>query len=131
MNTDSGSREKTFLYKEETFAIIGCAMEVLNALGCGFDEKVYENALTYEFARRKILFSQQERFPVSYKGRQVGVFIPDLIAFGKIIVELKTIEKIGNAERGQVLNYLKATGLKLALILNFGKKSLEWDRLAL
>ena len=131
MHTDNFNVEKAFPYKRETFEIIGCAMEVLNTIGCGFEEKVYENSLTYEFSLKQIPFSQQARFPVLYKGRQVGVFIPDLIVWDKIIVETKTIERIGDSERGQVLNYLKATGMKIALILNFKKKTLEWERIAL
>ena len=87
------------LYKEEVFQIVGCAMEVLNTLGHGLLEKPYENALVVEFKLRGIPWAQQPRFPVIYKAVNVGEYIPDLIAFDKIIVDAKTIEKIGNNER--------------------------------
>lgn len=117
--------------KEETHAIIGCAFEVLNELGHGLHEKLYENALVVEFKRRAIAFDQQRRFEVLYKGEPVGEFIPDLIAFGKVVVDTKTIDSITEHERGQMLNYLKITGHKVGLILNFKHARLEYERVAL
>src|SRR5271169_3920896 len=82
-----------FPCKEETHSIIGCAFEVLNELGHGLNEKLYENSLVVEFKRKSIAFDQQRRFEVLYKGEHVGEFIPDLIAFGKVAVDTKTIDR--------------------------------------
>ena len=117
--------------KEETRAIIGCAFEVLNELGHGLNEKLYENSLVVEFKRRGIAFDQQRRFEVLYKGEHVGEFIPDLIACGKVVVDAKTIECITDHERGQMLNYLRITGLPVGLILNFKHAKLEFERIVL
>jgi len=119
------------LLKEEVFQIVGCAMEVLNTLGHGLLEKPYENALVVEFGLRGIPYKQQPRFDVVYKGVRVGDYIPDLIVFDKIVVDAKTIDRITDAERGQILNYLMITQLKVGLILNFKKPKLEWERLVL
>ncbi len=117
--------------KEEVFQIVGCAMEVLNTLGHGLLEKPYENALVVEFGLRNIPFHQQPRFDVIYKSIKVGEYIPDLIVFDQIVVDTKTIERITDVERGQILNYLKITGLKVGVILNFKRAKLEWERLVL
>lgn len=127
MDTDA----HRFLFKEETHQIIGCAMEVLNTLGHGLLEKPYENALCVEFGLRGIVFSQQPKFQVLYKTVKVGEYIPDLIVFDKIVVDTKTIDWISDHEKGQVLNYLKITGLRVGLILNFKYAKLQWERLAL
>ena len=117
--------------KEEVYEIVGCAMEVLNTLGHGLLEKPYENALTVEFKLRNISYNQQPRFDVVYKNVKVGEYIPDLIAFDQIVVDTKTIEQITDHERGQILNYLKITGLKVGLLLNFKHAKLEWERIVL
>lgn len=127
MDTD----EHIFLCKEESRCIIGCAFEVLNTLGHGLLEKPYENALVVEFRQQGIPYSQQPRFPVIYKSIHVGEYIPDLIVFDKIIVDTKTIEKIGNNEKAQMINYLKITSLRVGLILNFKHAKLEWGRIVL
>lgn len=119
------------LYKGEVFAVVGCAMEVLNALGHGLIEKPYENALVVEFGLRSIPFCQQPHFDVRYKGVCVGEFIPDLIAFDRIIVDTKVIEAVTDHELGQMMNYLKVTGLKMGVILNFKRPRLEWKRVVL
>ena len=121
----------SLLYKDESFRIMGCAMEVHNTLGPGLSEKPYENALAIEFKLADIKFHQQQPFPVIYKGQVVGECIPDLIAFGGIVVEAKTIASIGDSERGQMMNYLKITGHKLGIIINFRHSKLEWDRIVL
>ncbi len=112
----------------ETHAIIGAAMEVLNLLGHGLLEKPYENSLVVELGRRGITCCQQPRFKVMYKGVAVGEYVPDLTAFGSVVIETKTIDRIGAQEVGQVLNYLKITGYKVGLILNFKRSRLEWKR---
>lgn len=119
------------LYKDEVYQVVGCAMEVLNTLGHGFLEKPYENALAVEFGIRNIPVLQQQRFDVVYKNNKVGDYIPDLIVFDKVIVETKTIDRIGNNERGQVINYLKITGFRVGIILNFKHAKLEWERVVL
>lgn len=127
MDTD----KHRFLFKDETHQIIGCAMEVINTLGHGLLEKPYENALVVEFGLKNIPFQQQPRFDVLYKSIKVGEYVPDLIVYEQIVVDTKTIEKITNHEKGQMLNYLKITGLRVGLILNFKYAKLQWERLAL
>ena len=118
---------ETLLFREEVYRIVGCAMEVLNELGHGLHEKPYENGLVVEFGLSSIPFLQQPHYDVVYKGVKVGEYIPDLIAFGAIVVDAKVVEAITDHERGQMLNYLKITGLKLGLILNFRQAKLEWE----
>jgi len=106
-------------------------MEVHNELGAGLHEKPYENALVVEFKLRGIAHDQQRRFQVNYKGVNVGEYIPDLIVAGSVIVDTKVMERITDVERGQMLNYLKITGLKIGLIINFRRPKLEWERVIL
>ena len=116
---------------EEIYAITGCAMSVLNEMGHGLLEKPYENALVVEFGLQRIAFQQQPRFPVLYKGISVGEYIPDLIVYDQIVVDTKVIDRITEHEIGQMMNYLKVTGLKVGLILNFRRSTLEWKRVVL
>ena len=125
MHTNSGE----LLAKEEVFEIVGCAIEVLNTLGHGLVEKPYENALAIEFGLRNVPFRQQPSFNILYKEQQVGLFIPDLIAFGTVVVDTKVIERITDHERGLMLNYLRITAMRVGVILNFKRAKLEWDRL--
>lgn len=127
MNTDGHG----LAFGEESYRVIGCAMEVLNSLGHGLHQKPYGNALVVEFRLRGIPFRQQQRFVIDYKSVPVGEYIPDLIAYDEIVVEAKTIDRITDNERGQMLNYLRITGLKVGLILNFKYAKLEWERLIL
>lgn len=127
MDTD----KHRLLFKKETHQIIGCAIEVLNTLGHGLLEKPYENALCVELGLRRIPFCQQPRFDVTYKSVKVGVYVPDLIVYEQIVVDAKTIERITNHEKGQILNYLKITGLRVGLILNFKYAKLQWERVVL
>jgi len=136
MNTDiypdlkRGSDSKLIL-KEETQKIIGFAFEVLNEIGHGLNEKIYENSLTVLFKLNDIAFDQQRRFPVFFREVEVGEFIPDLIVFGSVIVDTKVIDQITDHERGQMLNYLRITKLRVGLILNFKHARLEWERIVL
>src|SRR5271169_5803974 len=118
--------ESKLILKEETERIIGFAFEVLNEIGHGLNEKIYENALVVLFKLNAIAFDQQRRFPVLFRGVQVGEFIPDLIAFGSVIVDAKVIDRITDHERGQMLNYLRITNLRVGLIINFKHAKLEW-----
>jgi GxxExxY protein len=129
MNTNRS--EVLLLLKTEVFQIVGCAIDVLNTLCHGLLEKPYENALMVEFGLRKIPFRQQPSFDVLYKGQKVGVFVPDLIAFDSVVVDAKMIEQITDHERGLMLNYLRITGLRVGVVLNFKHRKLEWERIAL
>jgi GxxExxY protein len=121
-----------FLYKEETYRIIGAAMEVHNQLGCGFFEAVYEEALTLEFQMRTIPFEQQKSLHIYYKGIQLQkYYVIDLFCFDKIIVELKALSELTSLNEAQLLNYLKVSNLKVGLLINFGKESLEYKRFIL
>jgi GxxExxY protein len=100
-------------------------------LDIGLLEKPYENALVVEFNLRAIPFQQQPRFDVMYKGVRVGEYAPDLICYEKLVIDTKVIEHIGDHEMGQILNYLKITGLQVGLILNFKRAKLEWKRVVL
>ena len=122
MNTKS----EKLLLKDEVFQVVGCAIEVLNTLGHGLIEKPFENALVIEFLLRKIPFQQQPSFDVLYKGQKIGIFVPDLIAFNSVVVDTNVIDKISDHERGLMLNYLRITGLRVGVILNFKHSKLEW-----
>ena len=120
-----------YALKSETRTILGCAFDVLNEHGHGLNEKCYENSLVVEFKLRGIAFDQQRRYEVQYKGHLVGEFTPDLIAYDQIVVDTKTIERITDHERGQMMNYLKVTKLPVGLILNFRHPRLQWERVVL
>lgn len=119
------------LYREESYAIVAAAIQVWKTLGYGFLEKVYENALAIEMKRNCIAFEQQKPIEVCYDGQIVGSYVADMVADGKIILELKSAKTIDNAHTAQTLNYLKATGLRLGLILNFGPDKLDFKRVIL
>jgi GxxExxY protein len=123
--------ESKLLLKAETEKIIGFAFEILNEVGHGLNEKIYENSLTVLFKLNNIVFDQQRRFPVHFRGVEVGEFVPDLIAFGSVIVDTKVIDRITGHERGQMLNYLRITKLRVGLILNFKNARLEFERVVL
>ena len=120
-----------FIFKQECHKIVGCAMEVLNTIGHGFHEKIYENGLMVEFKMQNVPALQQPEFPVTYKSVELGKCIPDLICFDQIIVDTKTIEQITDHEVGQMLNYLKVTGRQVGLLINFKHAKLEWRRVVL
>jgi|SRR6516225_3445175 GxxExxY protein len=123
--------ESKLLLKAETERIIGFAFEILNEVGHGLNEKIFENSLTVLFKRNSVAFDQQRRFTVYFQGVEVGEFVPDLIAFGSVIVDTKVIDRITDHERGQMLNYLRITKLHVGLILNFKHARLEWERVVL
>jgi len=136
MNTDNGpglraGAESKLLLRAETEKIIGFSFEVLNEVGHGLNEKVYENSLVVLFRQNNISFDQQRRFPVQFRGVEVGLFVPDLIAFGSVIVDAKVIERITDHERDQMLNYLRIAKLRVGLILNFKYPRLQWERIVL
>ena len=117
---------------QQTYDIIGAALEVHKSLGPGFLEVVYKEALSIELAERRIPFSDEVEIPVFYKGKKLKTcYRSDFICHGSIIVELKAISQLGDLEMAQVLNYLRATGFRKALLFNFGAKSLEKRRLVM
>ncbi len=119
------------LEKELVFRIIGCAMAVHTTLKHGLREKTYENALAIELQHHKIEYSKQTSFPVYYRNELVDQFIPDLVVERRVIVDTKTVETIIDDHRGTMLNYLKITGLKVGVIINYKHRKLEWERLVL
>jgi GxxExxY protein len=113
----------------QTYQIIGAALEVHNELGCGFLEPVYQEALELEFGDRYIPFRPQVETPVFYKGRKLKApYRADFVCYDSIIVELKSLAKLGEIEWAQVLNYLKASTHERGLLINFGARSLEHRR---
>ena len=114
---------------EITEAILGGAFEVANTLGCGFAEKVYERALTYELRERGLRVKPQALLRVPYKGRVVGEYLADLLVEEQIVVELKCAENLAPEHMAQCINYLKAADLRIALLINFQRSKLEWKRI--
>ena len=115
---------------EQTYAIIGAAMEVHRVLGHGFLEAPYAASLRIELRRRAIPFCPEVYCPLSYKGEPLELsYRPDLICFDSIVVEVKALPGIGGNEVGQVINYLRASGLQRGLLLNFGARSLGFRRI--
>ena len=118
------------IYKEEAYKIIGAAIEVHKELGNGFLEAVYQEALGIEFDKRQILFDREAHLEIQYKGILLNKsYIADFICYNKIIIELKAVNTLESSHKAQVLNYLKATGFRLGILLNFGSTSLEYKRL--
>ncbi len=116
---------------EITQRIIGCAYTVSNTLGCGFLEKVYENALAHELRKGGLAVEQQRAIQVHYDGIIVGDYAADLLVDGRVLVELKTVQALNEVHMAQCMNYLKATGLHVCLLLNFAKPKLEMRRIVL
>ena len=119
------------LLKDEVYAIVGAAMEVHSELGAGFLEPVYQEAIQIELTQRGIQFEAQKALIIKYKGVQLSKhYIADLICPGSVLVEMKALEKLTSREEAQLLNYLKATGIRVGLLLKFGNPSkLEWKRM--
>jgi GxxExxY protein len=113
---------------EITEAILSCAFEVANTLGCGFVEKVYERALTLELRDRGLKVKAQAGLRVPYKGRIVGEYLADLVVEDQMVVELKCAENLAPEHLAQCINYLKAANLGIALLINFQRTKLEWKR---
>jgi GxxExxY protein len=116
------------IFKELSFAIIGAAMEVHGILGPGYLEAVYQAALAHELELRGIVARREQHLPVTYKGVTIGYYIADFVVEDKIILELKATTKLTPQHKAQAINYLTTTGFKLAILINFGEKSLETQR---
>jgi GxxExxY protein len=121
----------SILYKTESYNIVGACFEVYKELGTGFLESVYQECLEHEFKTRNIPFLAQPLLELSYKGLTLKqVYRPDFICYNEIIIELKAVSVLLDEHKSQVLNYLKATKLRLGLLINFGHhKLLEYERL--
>lgn len=119
------------LFKEESYKIVGACFEVYNEKGCGFVEPVYQECLEIEFEMQGIPFRAQQQLQLNYKGRTLKqIYIPDFVCFDQIIVEIKAVSKLCDEHRAQVHNYLKATGFRLGLLVNFGSHpKLEYERI--
>ena len=109
--------------------VIGCAFEVSNTLGAGFFEKVHEKALCVELEKTVLAYVCQKPVRVEYKGVSVGEYIADIIVDGKLLLELKALSKLCRDHEAQLMNFLKATGLSVGLLLNFGRPRLEIKRM--
>ncbi|CAG0943379.1 hypothetical protein ANRL1_01320 [Anaerolineae bacterium] len=127
---DGKAKMTELLLKEEVYAVVGAAIEVHRELGDGFLEAVYQEAIEIELASRGISFESKKPLAIFYKGRQLEKkYEPDLICLGKLVVELKALDRLTKKEESQILNYLKATGFRVGLLINFGSTGkLEWQR---
>ncbi len=111
-----------------TYYIRGCAFKVSKELGNGFLERVYENALAYEIARAGVDVQKQREIPVKYDGVIMGVYYPDLIVNNQVIIELKVVSKLTETHEAQCRHYLRATGLRVCQLMNFGAPKVEINR---
>jgi GxxExxY protein len=114
--------DKNYLHAELTDKIIACAYDVYNQLGFGFSEKVYENAMMIKIVQKSLTAVQQYPVNVYFEKQLVGEYFPDLLVDNKVIVELKAVSTLSKAHEAQLVNYLKATGIKVGLLVNFGEK---------
>ena len=121
-------QDKELLYSELTRSIIGCAFEVINELGAGFLESVYENAMLIALASAGHAVQSQQPVTVHFQGKPVGDFYADLLVEHKVIVELKAVKALAPEHEAQVINYLNATGIQVGLLINFGNPRLEFKR---
>jgi len=122
--------EEDYLYESETYKIIGAMMEVHKTLGCGFLETVYQEALAIEFEKQRIPFEKEKILLLFYKGVQLEKFyVADFVCYDKIIVELKALSALTTIHDSIMINYLKATKLKVGLLANFGEPSLKYKRI--
>jgi len=117
------------IYRDESYQVVGCCMEVHKKLGCGFKEAIYQEALELEFIENEIPFEREKRLKILYK----GIFLkkeysPDFVCFGKIVLELKAVSELNDIHLAQLFNYLKASRLRLGLLINFGTTTLQFKR---
>ena len=130
MNTDQQPASRSILIEGElTEKVLGAAFKVLNTLGTGFLEKGYENALSFQLQRIGLSVESQKVFHVKYEGAIVGEYQADLVVAGKVIVECKAISNMDSVHEAQLMNYLKASGVHVGLLINFGRPTLQYRRL--
>ncbi len=121
---------KEYIYKDESYKIIGACIEVHKQLGCGFLEPVYQKALAEEFKIQGIPYIREKRFKVFYKGINLEKeYVTDFVCYDKIILELKALSDIESSHQAQIINYLKLANMKLGIIINFGETSLQQERI--
>jgi len=125
--------DSDIIYKDESYRIVGACFEVYNDKGCGFLEPVYQECMEIELAHQRIPFVAQAQLKLTYRGQELKQrYVPDLVCYDKIIVELKAVSKLCDEHRAQVLNYLNATGFRLGLLVDLGHHpKLEWERIVL
>jgi GxxExxY protein len=130
MNTDSKPIISSILVEGElSEKILGADFKVQNTLGAGFLEKVYENALSIELRKCGLTVESQKIFPVQYEGTVVGNYQADLVVSAKVVVECKAVSNLDPVHEAQLMNYLKASGLRVGLLINFGRPKLQYRRL--
>lgn len=118
-----------YLYQDLTREILAAAFRVHNALGCGLLEKVYGNAMFWDLRLNNKPVITEKEFKVVYRDKEVGVYYADLVVDEKVIVEVKAVERLDNVHRAQLLNYLRISGLRVGLLLNFANPKLEYERI--
>ncbi len=121
--------EDDLIYRDECYQIVGCCMEVHKLLGCGFKEAVYQEALEREFVDNDMDFEREKRLKIQYKGIPLKKeYSPDFVCFSKIVLELKAVSELTDIHHAQLFNYLRASKLRLGLLVNFGTTSLQFKR---
>ncbi len=120
--------DKELLHRELTKDIIDSAYKVHNSLGCGLLEKVYGNALAWDMDLKKRKVLLQKEFKVIYQGKEVGIYYADLVVEDKVIVEVKSVERLDDVHRAQLMNYLRISGISVGLLINFSRPKLEYER---
>ena len=131
-NAPQINTNEEFIFKDECYKIIGCCMDVHNELGCGFLEAVYQEALSIVFSEKKLPFIKEKILDIKFKDRILNKkYVTDFICYNEVIVELKATECLADHDIAQVLNYLKATGKKIGLLINFGATKLQYRRIIL
>ncbi len=131
MKPQMNANGRGYVESDLTYKVVGCAMAVLNELGHGLREKTYERALCIELGHQGLSFETQHAYPVHYRGEHIDDYIPDIEVDGRLIVEVKATESIVDEHIGQVLNYLKISGLEAGVILNFKHPKLQWKKVVL
>ncbi len=121
-------RDKEIIYKELSYALVGCFYKVFNALGPGHKEAIYQNALSIEFDKQKIKFTAKKKIPLLYEGRKIGVYEPDFIIEDSTIVEIKSVSILLKVFEKQLFYYLKASEYRLGYLVNFGTEKIEIKR---
>ena len=134
MNTDKIDSSKVqpgeeYLHQELTKDILASAFRVHNSIGCGLLEKVYGNAMSWDLKLNNRNAVEEKEFKVVYREREVGAYYGDLVVDEKVIVEVKAVEKLNNVHRAQLLNYLRISGMRVGLLLNFANPKLEYERI--
>lgn len=134
MNTDRNKKDmmhdsQEYIFQDLTREILASAFRVHNALGCGLLEKVYVQAMIWDLKLNNKQVEAEKEFKVLYREKQVGVYYGDLVVEGNVIVEIKAVEKLDNVHRAQLLNYLRISGVRVGLILNFANPRLEYERI--